>query len=102
MSIRLGHYWARYGSDGKPRIDPNHGWLHASDPDSYQLGDDEKKFGQVWSSLAFLLRLILSELLPHISVLEERVMSCGYKFPTTEYLAVGWRRSALQEEKEED
>ncbi|KAK0735705.1 hypothetical protein B0T21DRAFT_384489 [Apiosordaria backusii] len=38
----------RHGSDKKARIIPPHEWLHAVDPDSYQLDDDTSKFGNMW------------------------------------------------------
>ncbi|KAK4199654.1 hypothetical protein QBC40DRAFT_297337 [Triangularia verruculosa] len=44
----LGKYQIRHGGDGEARIRPQHRWLHALDPDSYQLDDDESRFGQVW------------------------------------------------------
>ncbi|KAK0666670.1 hypothetical protein QBC41DRAFT_230021 [Cercophora samala] len=44
----LGAQLVRYGRDGKARLNPPHDWLHAMDPDSYQLDDDTRRFGNIW------------------------------------------------------
>ncbi|KAK4199678.1 hypothetical protein QBC40DRAFT_175764 [Triangularia verruculosa] len=44
----VGQIRRRFGKDGKARIKPPHEWLHSLDPDSYQLDDDTRKFGNIW------------------------------------------------------